>query len=133
MAYLLDTNACIQILNSSESPVTQRLLTVPQKNIFLCAVVYSELCYGAFKSSRVTENLKHLDGLFDEFEVLPFNKAAAKVSGQVRANLISVGTPIGSNDLLIASVALANELTLVTHNIREFSRIEGLQYEDWEE
>jgi len=132
MAYLLDTNACIQILNSSLSSVTQRILTVPCRQLFLCTVVYSELYYGAFKSSQVERNLTHLEHLFEEFSVLSLDKQGAKLAGQIRSQLAASGTPISPNDLLIAAVALANDLTLVTHNTREFSRVHGLKYEDWE-
>jgi len=132
MAYLLDTNACIQILNAPKSFITQRMLTIPRRDIFLCTVVYSELYYGAFKSLQIERNLAHLESLFAEFTTVSLNMDGAELAGKIRANLTTMGTPIGSNDLLIASVALANGLTLVTHNIREFSRVEGLKYEDWE-
>ncbi|MBD2144560.1 type II toxin-antitoxin system VapC family toxin [Sphaerospermopsis sp. FACHB-1194] len=132
MAYLLDTNACIQILNSRNSPVTKRLLSIPVQEIYICTVVYSELYYGAYKSANVNKNLSHLENLLAEFVDLPLDRQAAKIAGQIRARLDSLGIPIGSNDLLIAAIALANDLTLVTHNTREFSRIESLKYEDWE-
>jgi tRNA(fMet)-specific endonuclease VapC len=132
MVYLLDTNACIQILNSSRSSVTQRTLTIPRRELFLCTVVYSELYYGAFKSLHVERNLTHLEHLFEEFSVLSLDKPGAKLAGQIRSQLAASGTPISPNDLLIAAVALANDLTLVTHNTREFSRINSLKHEDWE-
>ena len=132
MAYLLDTNACIQILNSANSPVIQKILSIPSQDICLCTVVYSELYYGAYKSANVNRNLTHLENLFAEFAVLPLDIQAAKIAGNIRARLNALGTPIGANDLLIAAIALANDLTLVTHNTREFSRIDGLKYEDWE-
>ncbi|MEC4819256.1 MAG: type II toxin-antitoxin system VapC family toxin [Scytonema sp. PMC 1069.18] len=132
MAYLLDTNACIQILNSPNSPVTKKVLSIPSKEIYICTVVYSELYYGAYKSANVNRNLTHLENLFAEFADLPLDRQAAKIAGNIRARLDANGTPIGANDLLIAAIALANDLTLVTHNIREFSRIDGLKYEDWE-
>ncbi len=132
MAYLLDTNACIQILNSSSSPVTKKVLSIPSQEIYICTVVYSELYYGAYKSTNVNRNLTHLEDLFSEFADLPLDRQAAKLAGQIRARLDALGTPIGANDLLIAAIALANDLTLVTHNTREFSRIDGLKYEDWE-
>lgn len=132
MAYLLDTNACIQILNSPNSTVTQKILSIPSREIYICTVVYSELYYGAYKSANVNRNLTHLEDLFAEFADLPLDRQAAKIAGKIRARLNTLGTPIGSNDLLIAAIALANGLTLVTHNTREFSRIEGLKYEDWE-
>lgn len=132
MAYLLDTNACIQILNSRNSSVTKRLLSIPAQEIYVCTVVYSELYYGAYKSANVNKNLSHLENLLAEFVDLPLDRQAAKIAGQIHARLDSLGTPIGPNDLLIAAIVLANDLTLVTHNTREFSRIESLKYEDWE-
>ncbi|MBD2202712.1 type II toxin-antitoxin system VapC family toxin [Calothrix sp. FACHB-1219] len=132
MAYLLDTNACIQILNSANSPVTQKLLSIPAQDIYLCTVVYSELYYGAYKSANVNRNITHLENFFAEFAVLPLDLQAAKIAGDIRARLNTLGTPIGGNDLLIAAIALANDLILVTHNTREFSRIDSLKYEDWE-
>ncbi|MGA1284531.1 MAG: PIN domain-containing protein, partial [Prochlorothrix sp.] len=67
-----------------------------------------------------------------QFVSFPFDAACSEIYGNIRANLAGLGTPIGANDLLIAAIALANELTLVTHNIREFSRVPELQVEDWE-
>lgn len=132
MAYLLDTNACIQILNSPDSPVTQRTLSIPPQEIYICTVVYSELYYGAYKSANVNTNLTHLENFLAEFADLPLDCQAAKIAGNIRAHLNALGTPIGANDLLIAAIALANDLILVTHNTREFSRIDGLKYEDWQ-
>lgn len=73
-----------------------------------------------------------LSEFFNEFVSLPFDGRAAEIGGQIRAQLADVGTPIGSNDLLIAAIALAHNLILVTHNTREFSRVAGLRIEDWE-
>jgi tRNA(fMet)-specific endonuclease VapC len=94
--------------------------------------VKSELYYGAYKSTRRDRNLANLNRFFSQFISLPFDDNAASIAGQVRAQLDVAGTPIGSNDLLIAAIALSNDLTLVTHNTREFARINGLKYEDWE-
>lgn len=70
---------------------------------------------------------------FNQFHLLPFESEAAKIAGRIRADLAASGTPIGPNDLLIAASAMASNLILVTHNIREFMRVNGLQIEDWEE
>ena len=69
---------------------------------------------------------------FNEFVSLPFNGEAAYICGRIRAELNKKGTPIGFYDIQIASIAIANNLVLLTHNVREFERVEGLQYEDWE-
>jgi tRNA(fMet)-specific endonuclease VapC len=101
-------------------------------DIYICTVVYSELYYGAYKSANVNKNLSQLENFLSEFVDLPLDRQAAKIAGQIRARLDSLGTPIRPNDLLIAAIELANDITLVTHNTREFSRIESLKYEDWE-
>ena len=132
MGYLLDTNACINILNSPDSSVAQRATTIPASEIFLCSIVCTELYYGAYNSNRREQNLQTLDYFFNEFIVLNFDLPSAKLAGQIRAQLRAKGTPIGSNDVLIGAIALANNLTLITHNTGEFSRIDGLTYEDWE-
>ncbi len=131
--YLLDSNVCIRLLNeSASSNMARKLAELTPDDIRLCSVVKSELYYGAYKSTRRDRNLANLNRFFSQFISLPFDDNAASIAGQVRAQLDVVGTPIGSNDLLIAAIALANDLTLVTHNTREFGRINGLKYEDWE-
>ncbi len=131
--YLLDSNACIRLLNkSASSNMARKLAELTPDDIRLCSVVKSELYYGADKSTRRDRNLASLNRFFSQFISLPFDDNAAAIAGQVRAQLDVAGTPIGSNDLLIAAIALSNDLTLVTHNTREFGRINGLKYEDWE-
>lgn len=132
MIYLLDTNACIQYLVRRSSPVAARMATIPRQEVVLCDVVKAELYYGAYKSSRQSDNLDLFEEFFDEFLSLPFDGKAAKIYGEVRASLERKGTPIGSYDLQIAAIALTHNLTLVTHNIREFGRVDGLRIEDWE-
>lgn len=131
--YLLDSNVCIRLLNeSASSNMARKLAELTPDDIRLCSVVKSELYYGAYKSTRRDRNLANLNRFFSQFISLPFDDKAAAIAGQVRAQLDVAGTPIGSNDLLIAAIALSNDLTLVTHNTREFGRINGLKYEDWE-
>ena len=93
-------------------------------------MVKAELLYGAYRSARREDNLRLLATLFQQFESLPFDDAAADAYGHIRADLTVRGTPIGPNDLMIA--ALVHHLTLVTHNTREFARVTGLRLEDWE-
>ena len=88
--------------------------------------------YGAFKSARLQKNLSRLQTFFRRFISLPFDDAAAEAYGEIRARLERAGTLIGPNDLCIAAIARTNGMTLVTHNVREFGRVEGLQLEDWE-
>lgn len=132
--WLPDTNVWIRYLNSrpSPSPVKAHFLRHPADRLFLCDIVKAELYFGAFKSTRRDENLALLDELGNGFSSLPFDSSAARHFGQIRAELTKAGTPIGPYDIQIAAIALSKGLTLVTHNTREFSRVAGLNIEDWE-
>ena len=132
MRYLLDTNACIRILNGSSRRVIERLERLDPVDIAMSAVVRAELVLGARKSSHVAENLRLVEAFFEPFVCLPFDSRTADVYGTIRADLEREGRPIGPNDLLIAATAIAHSLTLVTHNMSEFGRVPGLAVEDWE-
>ena len=131
--YLLDTNACIRILNDDSTALVRRLRRHDPAEILLCSIVKAELLYGAYFSSRVADNLRLLHKFFRPFASLPFDDRCVEQYGRIRAELQRTGTPIGPNDVLIAATALAHGLTLVTGNTREFSRVAGLQFENWEE
>ena len=132
MTYLLDSNVCVRILTNSHLKVSQKYSALGSAKVAIYSVVKAELYYGAYKSQRRSTNLVSVTQFWDPLVSLPFDDMAADVYGQIRAQLELQGTPIGPNDLMIASIALANNLTLVTHNTREFSRVSGLQLEDWE-
>ncbi len=132
MIYLLDTNTCIGYISRRSLSIFRHLTSLSRQDVVLCDIVKLELDYGAYRSSRQERNLAVLSEFFNEFVSLPFDGHTAEIGGQIRAQLADLGTPIGSNDLLIAAIALANNLTLVTHNTREFSRVAGLQIADWE-
>jgi len=131
--YLPDTNVCIKYINQKDSPILRKLRSIPRQDVVLCDIVKFELYYGAYKSTRQEKNLAILHEFFSEFvQCLPFDEQAIIKAAQIRAQLAAKGTPIGPYDLQIAAIALVNDLILVTHNTREFSRIEGLVIEDWE-
>jgi len=130
--WLLDTNAWIAYLERAPNPVKARVAEHAESDILLCDVVKAKLLYGAFKSTRVEQNLAKLDILFSLVKSLPFDSRAARQFGEIRAYLAKQGTPIGPYDLQIAAIARAHNLTLVTHNTREFSRVPDLELEDWE-
>ncbi len=130
--YLLDTNACIRILNDSSPPLIARLQQHDPSGIYLCAVVKAELLYGAYHSSHVADNLRLLDRFFAPFVSLPFDDRCVMGYGRIRSDLAREGTMIGPYDLMIAATTMSHDLTLVTHNTKEFARIAGLQIEDWE-
>ena len=131
MRFLLDTNTCIVYLRGRNLMLKQRLDAVAQETV-VCSVVKAELFYGAMKSAKPEQNLRLQEVFLAQFVSLPFDDLATTFFGQIRAQLEAKGTPIGSYDLQIAAIALAHNLILVTHNTREFRRVEGLQWEDWE-
>lgn len=132
MRYMLDTNVCIRIINRRSVAARTKLLSFSAVDIAVCSIVRAELFYGAAKSKTPEATLQKLTLFLFPFATLPFDDQAAVIYGQVRAQLEQTGIPIGPLDFQIASIALAHGLTLVTHNIREFDRVPGLQLEDWE-
>jgi tRNA(fMet)-specific endonuclease VapC len=132
MKYSLDTNTCIRYINARAPKLRAKIPTIPAHEIIICSVVRAELFFGAAKSQYPEVSHARQYRFLRPYKSLSFDDKAAEVYGVIRAELEKKGMPIGSNDLLIAAIALANNLILVTHNIREFSRVEGLTLEDWE-
>ena len=132
MMYWYDTNVCVRYLNGRSVAIRRRLEAIDLEEIAVCAIVKAELFYGAMRSNNPDQTLARQERFLRVFESLPFDDRAASISGRIRAQLAAAGTPIGPYDMQIAAIAIANNLTLVTHNVREFSRVEGLQIEDWE-
>jgi tRNA(fMet)-specific endonuclease VapC len=128
--YLLDTNTLIYFF-TQRGQVAQRMRTIPAHLIKLAAPSLFELEYGTAKSARPGLQRQQINDVLGVYESLPLDYAAAKAAGQLRHSLESVGKPIGTVDQLIAGIALANKLTVVTHNTSEFGRVPGLQVEDW--
>lgn len=134
MNYLLDTNACIALINGKAPSVRSRLqhaLTQDAK-VSVSSIVAFELWYGVAKSARPEANARLVETFFSgPLTLLAFAPEDAKVAGRVRADLETAGKPIGAYDLLIAGQALRHHLTLITANAREFRRVQGLDWEDW--
>jgi len=134
VSYLLDTNACIAVINDKPSAVRFRLQEALDRDaeVLVSTVVAFELWYGVAKSVRQEANAKRLETFFaGPVSLLPFEEEDAKAAGRLRAAMESAGKPIGAYDLLIAGQALRRNMTLVTANAREFGRIKGLAWEDW--
>ncbi|MBI5330574.1 MAG: type II toxin-antitoxin system VapC family toxin [Betaproteobacteria bacterium] len=132
MRYLLDTNVCIEILRGRNPALRSRLELVGFDQLALCSVVWAELLCGAHLSSNPERERQRVLTAFQGWQRLPFDDGAAERYGVIRAQLQRSGRLIGANDLFIASIALAQGLTLVTHNAGEFGRVDGLVVEDWE-
>lgn len=134
MTYLLDTNVCIALLNGNNPAVRKRFEFVieAEHSINIPSIVIFELWYGVAKSSKTEKNKASLmEFLAAPIQVAEFDALDARVAGGQRAMLEKIGKPIGAYDLLIAGQALRHEWTLVTANVSEFSRIKGLNWEDW--
>ena len=129
MRYLLDTNACIALLNGTSPSVQARVRRYRSSDIGLPSPVVYELYYGAYKSRQTARNLELLDRV--GLEVVPFDASDARVAGAVRSELEAMGQPIGPYDVMIAGQARSRGLVLVTANRREFLRVPGLDCEDW--
>ena len=133
MPFLLDTNICIGILTGRSPKAIDKLHQLAPTEVRICSVVRAELQFGARNSSRVEANLSLQETFLSPFTSVAFDDGAANYYGRIRADLHRAGKLIGPNDLLIAAMALANDLVLVTHNVKEFGRVPGLRWEDWEE
>jgi len=132
--YLLDTNACIALINGQPATVRTRLqkATASGDQVLVSSIAAFELWYGVAKSTRKEFNRKRVETfLAGPILVLRFEDADARVAGEVRATLESAGKPIGAYDVLMAGQALRHQLTLVTANVSEFSRVKGLAWQDW--
>ena len=131
--YLLDTDACIYLINRRAG--YERLIAHFEKlaygEILISSISAAELEFGIAKSKRGAENRNRYALFIARFEIAPFDDGAASAYGPLRAALESSGTPIGPLDTLIAAHALCLNATLITNNVREFSRVEKLKIENW--
>jgi tRNA(fMet)-specific endonuclease VapC len=132
MIYLPDTNACISLLRQNNPGLIARWQGVPARDIVLCSIVVYELRYGAERSSNPEREHAKLSLFLAPFASLPFDDVSAEKCAEIRKKIERVGQPIGPHDLQIAAIALRYDLTLITHNTREFSVIPGLKLIDWE-
>ena len=130
MAFLLDTNIVSDVVRYPQGRVAAHIADIGDAIVATSIIVAAELHFGALrkKSPRLTAQLEVVLGGLD---ILPFAAPADRIYGELRAHLESKGTPVGANDLLIAAHAIALGYTLVTDNVREFSRIKGLKVENW--
>ena len=129
--YYLDANICIFHLRKPGGIVTRKINALEPEIIKIPAIVKAELITGAFKSERTDENMQKVINFCDSFEIIPFDKSMTRTYGNIRASLERRGCRIGFNDLIIAATVFARGGVLVTNNISEFSRIDGLMLDDW--
>jgi tRNA(fMet)-specific endonuclease VapC len=134
VSYLLDTNACIALMNGVPAAVRSRFekAILGDFQVYVSSVVTFELWYGIARSTRVERNTQRLQMLLSSSVIaLPFDNEDSRAAGSIRATLEAAGKPIGAYDYLIAGQAMARQLTLVTADVSEFSRVRGLSWQDW--
>ncbi|MDR0592415.1 MAG: type II toxin-antitoxin system VapC family toxin [Bifidobacteriaceae bacterium] len=129
--YFLDTDICVNYLRARSPSLRDRVLAARRGQIAVPAMVQAELEFGAHRSARQRENLAHVARFLAMLTVVPFDAAAARHHGAIRAELARAGLPIGPNELVIAATVMAAGGVLVTHNTAEFQRVPGLSIQDW--
>ena len=130
LKFLLDTNIVIYVIKH-RPPEVREVFNRHQGRMAISAVTLAELLHGAEKSADAPRNLRVVEDLCSRLDVLPYGLKAAQHYGSIRAALERRGQPIGVNDLHIAAHARSEGLTLVSNNLREFDRVEGLLTENW--
>ena len=128
---MLDTNICIELLRGKAPAVFERLSRCRMEDVAISSITLAELQYGVARSARPAHHAALLAGFCAPLTILPFDHLAAERYGQIRTTLEQAGTPIGPLDTLIAAHALAEQMTLITNNEREFRRVPGMTVENW--
>lgn len=130
MKYLLDTDICIYWLKGRNT-VKTNINKVDWSEIAICVITATELYFGAYNSNKIEQNLRTAETFVQSITVLSLSNDTLKKFGQLKAQLRKAGTPVADFDLLIASVALTENLILVTNNTRHYQRITGLNLDNW--
>lgn len=130
--YMLDTNACIGVINGSPPSLRARLQKAAPNDVAISQIVLYELEYGVCRSRNRPKNRANLTHFLKYIDVLDWSRAQSVEAARIRCDLAHKGQPIGPYDILIAAHAHSLNTILVTHNRREFGRVDGLHLEDWE-
>lgn len=131
ITHLIDTNAVIALIGRKSEALLKRVVDSDEGSIGLSTIVMHELYYGAYKSAKISYNLETLRLFMADFPAVGFEREDALASGEIRAALAAKGTPVGPYDVLIAAQAKTRDLVLITNNVGEFRRVDGLDVEDW--
>ncbi len=128
--YLLDTNVVIYAIKKRPQSLHQKFNRL-QGQMAISSVTWGELVYGVERSTQSARNLSSIESLGARIEIMPFDQKSANHFGQIRAELYRIGKPIGPYDMMIAGQARAHGLILVSNNVKEFERVQGLMLENW--
>jgi tRNA(fMet)-specific endonuclease VapC len=130
LSYMLDTNICIDVMKNYPLALRDKFNSLAEQ-LCISSITLGELHYGAEKSARRVENLTAIEHFVARLDVLVFEAKAAAHYGQLRAELERAGTPCGPHDMQIGGHARSEGLIVVTNNLREFSRMQGIRAENW--
>lgn len=133
MSFLIDTNICIYIINNRIQGSKAWIKNAGIENVFISSISVAELEFGITKSNKFNETQTAFYKFLSGFNIIDFDAASAKSYGKIRADLQSKGKIIGAMDMLIAATAISNRMTLVTNNVGEFSRVNGIEIQNWVE
>lgn len=131
MKYFLDTDTCIFALKGKFPSIKESLISFTPDTIKIPSIVQAELLLGALKSSNAKNTINVVEKFLSPYEIVSFSTKAASCYAGIRFDLEKKGVAIGANDMIIAATVLANQGTLVTHNVKEFTRVKGLFIQDW--
>ena len=131
MKYMLDTNICIYIIKKKPEKILKTFNSLNVGDVCISSITFAEMQYGIFKSQHREKNTIALINFLAPIEIMPFSNNSAVCYGEIRADLEIRGQIIGAYDLLIAAHALSENLTLITNNVKEFSKIKGLSVLNW--
>ncbi len=131
ITHLLNTNAVIALVGRKSDAFLKRVMDSDEGSIGFSSIVAHELYFGVYRSAKRSSNLETLRLTMADFPLIAFDQEDARTSGEIRAALAASGRPIGPYDVLIAGQAKARNLALITNNISEFERVDGLRVEDW--
>ena len=126
--YLIDSDILIYFLKGKQE-VVERLSQIPLDDLYISRINYTELIYGAYNSAKIEQNLKLIEPFLENFTVLEFTKTSSLIFAKEKAKLKKSGKIIADMDLMIASIAIENDCTLISNNIKHFDRIQNLKLE----
>ena len=126
--YLIDSDILIYFLKGKQE-VVERLSQIPIDDLYISRINYTELIYGAYNSTKIDQNLKVIEPFLENFTILEFTKASSLIFSKEKARLKKSGNIIVDMDLMIASIAIENDCTLISNNIKHFERVQNLELE----
>ena len=126
--YLIDSDILIYFLKGKQE-VIEKLSHIPIDDLYISRINYTELIYGAYNSSKINQNLKVIEPFLDSFKILEFTQASSLIFAKEKARLKKNGNIISDMDLMIASIAIENDCTLISNNIKHFDRVQNLELE----